>query len=62
MIGATACRGMFVESRRPYRVSVSLRRLFTVSNEFCIIQNFILLRGIVGEHVCFVTEHMFSGQ
>ena len=36
--------------------------VFTVSNEFCIIQIFSLLRGLLVNMCAFVTEHMFIGQ
>ena len=36
--------------------------VFTVSNEFYIIQNFSHLRGLSMNMCAFATEHMFIGQ
>ena len=36
--------------------------VFTASNEFCIVQNFSLLSGLLVNMCAFGEEHMFIGQ
>lgn len=58
-----ARRDLFVKVEGLLRVCLyQSATVFTVSNEFCIVQKFSFLSGLLVNMCAFVEEHMFTGQ